>query len=102
MTPLRATCSAYGLSGNSSEYKIIVQVFLYKYLNDKFGYEVKRADTDYRDKLRNAEHWEDAYKELTDDEREDLQDFVPEAPRMKTAAPFTARTRARRAPQCCG
>lgn len=80
---LRATCSAYGLSGDSSEYKIIVQVFLYKYLNDKFGYEVKRADTDYRDRLRNAEHWEDAYKELTDDEHEDLQDFVPEAPRMK-------------------
>lgn len=80
---LRATCSAYGLSGDSSEYKIIVQVFLYKYLNDKFGYEVKRADTDYRDRLRNAEHWEDAYKALTDAEREDLQDFVPEAPRMK-------------------
>lgn len=80
---LRATCSAYGLSGDSSEYKIIVQVFLYKYLNDKFGYEVKRADTDYRDRLRSAEHWEDAYKALTDAEREDLQDFVPEAPRMK-------------------
>lgn len=80
---LRATCSAYGLSGDSSEYKIIVQVFLYKYLNDKFGYEVKRVDTDYRDRLRNAEHWEDAYKTLTDAEREDLQDFVPEAPRMK-------------------
>ena len=80
---LRATCSVYGLSGDSSEYKIIVQVFLYKYLNDKFGYEVKRADTDYRDRLRNAEHWEDAYKALTDAEREDLQDFVPEAPRMK-------------------
>lgn len=80
---LRATCSAYGLSGDSSEYKIIVQVFLYKYLNDKFGYEVKRADTDYRDRLRKAEHWEDAYKALTDAEREDLQDFVPEAPRMK-------------------
>ncbi len=80
---LRATCSAYGLSGDSSEYKIIVQVFLYKYLNDKFGYEVKRADTDYRNRLRNAEHWEDAYKALTDAEREDLQDFVPEAPRMK-------------------
>ena len=80
---LRATCSAYGLSGDSSEYKIIVQVFLYKYLNDKFGYEVKRADTDYRDRLCNAKHWEDAYKAMTDVEREDLQDFVPEAPRMK-------------------
>ena len=45
---LRATCSGYGLSGDSSEYKIIVQVFLYKFLNDKFGYEIKNADTDYQ------------------------------------------------------
>lgn len=80
---LRATCAAYGLSGHSSEYEIIVQVFLYKYLNDKFGYEIKRADTDYRDKLCKAEHWENIYTEMTNDEREDLQDFVPDAPRMK-------------------
>ena len=76
---LRATCAAYGLSGHSSEYEIIVQVFLYKYLNDKFGYEIKRADTDYRDKLCKAEHWENVYTEMTNDEREDL----PDAPRMK-------------------
>lgn len=80
---LRATCAAYGLSGHSSEYEIIVQVFLYKYLNDKFGYEIKRADTDYRDKLCKAEHWENVYTEMTNVEREDLQDFVPDAPRMK-------------------
>ena len=80
---LRATCSAYGLSGDSSEYKIIVQVFLYKFLNDKFGYEIKKADTDYRERLCGADHWEDAFCELSDDEREDLQDFVPNAPRMQ-------------------
>ena len=80
---LRASCSEFGLSGDSSEYKIIVQVFLYKYLNDKFGYEVKRADTDYRDRLRKAKHWEEAYTAMTDAEREDLQDFVPDAPKMK-------------------
>ena len=79
---LRATCSGKGLSGDSSEYKIIVQVFLYKFLNDKFGYEIKRADTEYRERLLAAEHWEDAYKAMTDEEREDLQDFVPDAPRM--------------------
>lgn len=79
---LRATCSGKGLSGDSSEYKIIVQVFLYKFLNDKFGYEIKRADTEYRERLLAVEHWEDAYKAMTDDEREDLQDFVPDAPRM--------------------
>ena len=79
---LRATCSAYGLAGDSSEYKIIVQVFLYKFLNDKFGYEIKKADTDYRQRLCEAEHWEEAFGEMSDDEREDLQDYVPNAPRM--------------------
>ena len=79
---LRATCSAYGLAGDSSEYKIIVQVFLYKFLNDKFGYEIKKADTDYRQQLCEAEHWEEAFGEMSDDEREDLQDYVPNAPRM--------------------
>lgn len=80
---LRATCSAYGLSGDSSEYKIIVQVFLYKFLNDKFGYEVKKADTNYKKQLCEAEHWEEAYCKLSKDEREDLQDFVPNAPKME-------------------
>lgn len=79
---LRATCSAYGLSGDSSEYKIIVQVFLYKFLNDKFGYEIKNTDTEYQQQLCKAEHWEDAYCQLSEEEREDLQDFVPNAPRM--------------------
>ena len=79
---LRATCSAYGLSGDSSEYKIIVQVFLYKFLNDKFGYEVKKADTNYKKRLCEAEHWEDDFRQMSKDEREDLQDFVPNAPKM--------------------
>lgn len=80
---LRATCSGKGLSGDSSEYKIIVQVFLYKFLNDKFGYLVKNTETNYQERLCAAEHWENAYKEMTEDEREDLQDYVPDAPRMK-------------------
>ena len=80
---LRATCSAYGLSGDSSEYKIIVQVFLYKFLNDKFGYEIKNAETDYKQLLCDAEHWEDTFSAMSEDDREDLQDFVPNAPRMK-------------------
>ena len=71
---LRATCSAYGLSGDSSEYKIIVQVFLYKFLNDKFGYEIKNAETDYKQLLCDAEHWEDTFSAMSEDDREDLQD----------------------------
>ena len=39
---LRTTCGEYGLAGGGSEYKIITEMFLYKFFNDKFGYEAKR------------------------------------------------------------
>ena len=37
---LKATCQVYGLGNDGNEYKIITQVFLFKFLNDKFGVEV--------------------------------------------------------------
>ena len=40
---LKATCQTYGMGNDGNEYKIITQVFLYKFLNDKFGYEVKKV-----------------------------------------------------------
>lgn len=40
---LKSVCSTYGLGNASSEYKIITELFLYKYLNDKFLYETKRV-----------------------------------------------------------
>ncbi len=40
---LKAVCTNYGLGNASSEYKIITEVFLYKFLNDKFLYEAKKA-----------------------------------------------------------
>ncbi len=36
---LKAVCSNFGLGNASSEYKIITEVFLYKFINDKFIYE---------------------------------------------------------------
>lgn len=39
---LKSTCQTYGLGNDGNEYKIITQVFLYKFLNDKFGYEIKK------------------------------------------------------------
>ena len=39
---LKATCQQYGLGNDGNEYKIITQVFLYKFLNDKFGFELKK------------------------------------------------------------
>ena len=41
---LKATCQTYGMGNDGNEYKIITQVFLYKFLNDKFGYEVKKIN----------------------------------------------------------
>lgn len=37
---LKATCSSYGLGNGGDEYKIMVQSFLYKFLNDKFLHNV--------------------------------------------------------------
>ena len=40
---LKSTCQTYGMGNDGNEYKIITQVFLYKFINDKFGYEVKNG-----------------------------------------------------------
>ncbi len=67
---LKAVCHSYGLTGDGNEYKIITQIFLYKFLNDKFGYEVKKIS----EKLRNVEKWEEVYAAMTEDERLDILD----------------------------
>ena len=41
---LKSVCANHGLGNDGNEYKIITQTFLYKFMNDKFGYEVKQAD----------------------------------------------------------
>lgn len=43
---LKTICSHVGLGNDSSEYKIITEIFLYKYLNDKFLYEIKNVAED--------------------------------------------------------
>lgn len=48
---LKSVCSTYGLGNASSEYKIITEIFLYKYMNDKFLYEVKQIE---KNKLKDA------------------------------------------------
>lgn len=76
---MKATCQSYGMGNDGNEYKIITQVFLYKFLNDKFGYEVKKICP----KLANAEKWETIYKEMSEDERFDLFDKLsPDIPRL--------------------
>ncbi|MBA2711169.1 MAG: SAM-dependent DNA methyltransferase [Tatlockia sp.] len=65
---LKSVCANYGLGNDGNEFKIITQVFLYKFLNDKFVYEIKQLD----ERIGNAESWEDALKTLNDDEYEML------------------------------
>lgn len=49
---LKSVCANYGLGNDGNEFKIITQVFLYKFLNDKFIYEIKKLDK----KLEKAEN----------------------------------------------
>ena len=70
---LKATCANYGMGNDGNEYKIITQVFLYKFLNDKFGYELKNARSEIAGKIKEADKWEVAYAELNDNERMLLQ-----------------------------
>ena len=81
---LKATCTTYGMGNDGNEYKIITQVFLYKFLNDKFGYALKTSKSPYAAKIRTAEKWEVAYSQLSDMERMMLwASLSPDLPRLK-------------------
>ena len=81
---LKATCAAYGMGNDGNEYKIITQVFLYKFLNDKFGYEIKNAKSEIAKKIKAADKWETAYAELSDNERMLLQSAIsPDVPMLE-------------------
>lgn len=40
---LKTICANYGLGNDGNEFKIISQAFLYKFLNDKYDFEVKNS-----------------------------------------------------------
>ena len=63
---LKGVCANYGLGNDGNEFKIITQVFLYKFLNDKFAHEVKRIEP----ALAKAKSWEDALRKKSGDEYE--------------------------------
>lgn len=77
---LKSTCAQYGLGNDGNEYKIIVQIFLYKFLNDKFAYEVKQVD----ERLKNAENWEQEVNKYSDEQyRELLFKINPSSAQLK-------------------
>lgn len=59
---LKSVCANYGLGNDGNEFKIITQVFLYKFLNDKFAFEVKKLDK----QLKDSDNWEAKIKQYSD------------------------------------
>ena len=73
---LKSTTSHFGLANSGGEYKIITEMFLYKYFNDKFGYEAKQ-DKIYGERLSKADKWDAEYDKFTEEEVEDLFSYLP-------------------------
>lgn len=71
---LKSVCANYGLGNDGNEFKIISQVFLYKFLNDKYVYELKQLEPD----LAKAEDFDAALKKYSDDELELLSMQISE------------------------
>lgn len=59
---LKGTCASYGLGNDGNESKIITQIFLYKFMNDKFGYDLKTIDKTFQ----GAKSWETIISEMED------------------------------------
>lgn len=59
---IKKVCANYGLGNDGNEFKVITQVFLYKFLNDKYVFEIKKIDK----KLAEAENWEEVFKAYSD------------------------------------
>ena len=69
---LQSTTSENGLSGSGNEYVVIVETFLYKFLNDKFIYEAKKEKPD----LVAANDFFAALDAMSDDEYEEMCDSM--------------------------
>ena len=65
---LKSVCANYGLGNDGNEFKIITQVFLYKFLNDKFVHEIKRLEPT----LEKADNWEMELKKYSANDYEML------------------------------
>ncbi len=60
---LKKVCADHGLGNDGNEYKIITEVFLYKFINDKFFYEMKKLNQKYTEEYLaklSDEKYEDA------------------------------------------
>ena len=70
---LKTVCANFGLGNASSEYKIITEIFLYKFLNDKFLHEIRECDGQYK----SCPNLEQTLAELSEDDYEFLLASLP-------------------------
>ena len=69
---LKKTTTENGLAGSGNEYVVIVEIFLYKFLNDKFIYEAKKENPD----LANANDFFAALDAMSEDDYEEMCDSM--------------------------
>ncbi|MCZ2460726.1 MAG: type I restriction-modification system subunit M [Chitinophagales bacterium] len=71
---LKTVCSNYGLANSGNEYKIITEVFLYKFLNDKFLHEARNANK----KLKDSKNIEADIQRMSDSDYEWMLEKIGE------------------------
>ena len=86
---LKKTTTENGLAGSGNEYVVIVEIFLYKFLNDKFIYEAKKGNPG----LANAEDFFAAIDAMSEDDYEEMCDSMLDTITLKKEhlIPFLAK-----------
>jgi type I restriction enzyme M protein len=70
---LKKVCADFGLGNDGNESKIITQMFLYKFMNDKFGYDLKSEDERFKDGVT----WEKTLQGISDADFKKLSAKLP-------------------------
>lgn len=76
---LKAITFNAGLAGGGNEYVILVETFLYKFLNDKFIHEAKK----WAPGLADAKDEQDFFDHMTDDEYDDMCDCMEDVVELR-------------------
>ncbi|WP_295365824.1 class I SAM-dependent DNA methyltransferase [uncultured Succinivibrio sp.] len=89
---LKSTTSVNGLGNSGNEYVVIVQIFLYKFLNDKFIYSAKKEMPEL---VENGKDIYESLKAMSDDEFEELCDLLEDTVILKREhlIPFVSQRR---------
>lgn len=76
---LKAITFNAGLGGGGNEYIILTEIFLYKFLNDKFVHEAKK----WNKNLVDAENIQEVFDSMTEDEYDDMCDCMDDVVELR-------------------